>query len=114
MADSDRYRASSCGRYVMLPGGLALPIQPILLALELEERGFQITRDGSDLVVQPRRLLTLDDCCCIRRWKSHLLALVTHRNALGALEGWPPIRMSPSFERVGQPSWKSQPRSTHA
>jgi hypothetical protein len=32
VAASD-YRQSCCGRYVMLSGGLALPIEPILLAV---------------------------------------------------------------------------------
>jgi len=79
MAGSDR---ASCphDRYVILTGGLAMPLEPILLALKLEERGFVLTRDGPDtLIVEPHQLLSIDDCSGIRRWKWHLLALVDYR-----------------------------------
>ena len=71
--------ACSEGRYVVLKGGLALPIEPILLALELEERGFMLARHGEDILsVQPHEKLTPDDCARIRRWKRHLLAVVSY------------------------------------
>jgi hypothetical protein len=70
--------ASNRTRYVVLRGGLALPLEPILLALELEERGFGLTRDGDVLSVQPYERLTRDDCQRIRRWKLHLLALIDY------------------------------------
>ena len=67
-------------RFVLLKGGLALPIEPILLALELEERGFTMTKEEPDtLSVQPCQRLTRDDCRRIRRWKPHLLAIVSYQ-----------------------------------
>jgi hypothetical protein len=70
-ADSDRY--------VLLRGGLAIPVDPMLLALELEERGFRLHREDDVLVVQPHERLTRDDCARIRRWKLHLLALLDYQ-----------------------------------
>jgi hypothetical protein len=71
--------ASNSDRYVLLPGGLALPVEPILLAMELEDRGFSLTKEEPDtLSVQPYQRLTREDCTRIRRWKAHLLALVSY------------------------------------
>jgi hypothetical protein len=62
---------------VVLRSGLALPVEPIKLALELEERGFRLAREGEDtLVVRPNRGLTDEDHRRVRRWKPHLLALL--------------------------------------
>jgi hypothetical protein len=69
--------SESC-RYVVLRGGLALPVEPVVLLLGLEARGFSVRRDGDALVVQPYHQLTRDDCAAIRRWKAHLLALVDY------------------------------------
>ena len=44
---------SDARRYVVLRGGLSLPADPLLLALELEERGLVLSRDGEDLLVGP-------------------------------------------------------------
>jgi len=66
-------------RYVMLAGGLAVPIEPYLLLLDLEGRGFQVTQDGDVLVVCPGTQLTDADCAAVRRWKLHLLALVNYQ-----------------------------------
>jgi hypothetical protein len=63
--------------FVILRGGLSVPITPLLLLLDLEARGFRATRDGDDLV-QPGRDLTADDRTAIRRWKLHLLALLDY------------------------------------
>jgi hypothetical protein len=79
MACSDEYRESPDGRYVLLPSGFALPIAPILLTLELQERGFVVRREGDDtLSVQPHQQLTEADRVRIRQWKFHILALLSH------------------------------------
>ncbi len=76
-SDSDRNRTQRGEDYVVLRGGLALPLEPIKLALDLEERGFHLARDGEDtLVVWPSRGLTEEDHRRVRTWKRHLLALV--------------------------------------
>jgi hypothetical protein len=47
--------------------------------LDLEDRGLTLTIDDGDvLVVGPRNRLTDDDRALIRRWKRHLLAIVTY------------------------------------
>lgn len=75
MASSDRR-----DRYVLLQNGLALPLEPLLLALELEERGLHLSREGVDtLVVQPHQQLTAEDRERVRRWKYHLLSIVDYR-----------------------------------
>lgn len=79
MAGSE-YHESRDGKYVLLPGGLALPIAPLLLALDLERRGFTVMREGADVLsVQPFQRLTPEDCSLIRRWKQHLLALCDYK-----------------------------------
>lgn len=72
--------AGSSADYVLLKGGLSLPLEPLLLGLDLERRGFQLRREGSDtLVVTPPEQLTADDCTRIRRWKAHLLAILDYQ-----------------------------------
>src|SRR5688500_297863 len=76
---SESANSSEGNQYVTLKGGLALPLESIRLALELEERGFHLSREGIDtLVVRPHEQLTAHDCTRIRRWKWHLLALVDY------------------------------------
>jgi hypothetical protein len=75
---ASNYCESSGGRYVMLPGGLALPIEPILLALGLEARGFRLVRDGEDIVIEPYFRLTTDDIGQLKLWKRHVLALLAY------------------------------------
>ena len=69
----------SASDFVTLRGGLTLPVAAIRLALDLENRGLTMTIDAGDvLVVGPRERLTDDDRALIRRWKRHLLAIVTY------------------------------------
>lgn len=65
--------------FVSLLGGLTLPLAPVLLALDLEQRGLSLTFEDNDvLIVGPRERLTNDDRTLIRRWKLHLLALLAY------------------------------------
>ncbi len=64
-------------RFVCLPG-LTLPIEPVLLALDLENRGLRLELDGDALVVGPRDRITLEDRVQIQRWREHLKAIVAH------------------------------------
>jgi len=64
--------------FVVLRGGLTLPLPVIQLALELEAKGVRLAADGDELLAGPRRLLTADDHRAIRRWKLHLLALLAY------------------------------------
>jgi hypothetical protein len=69
-------------RFVQLGSGLVLPIEPVLIAHDLEARGFRMAAYGEGgLLVSPLSKLTIADCAQIRRWKWHLLAIVTHEAA---------------------------------
>jgi hypothetical protein len=65
-------------QYVLLKGGLAVPAEPLRLLFDLEGRGFTLRREGDELVVVPGRTLTDADRVAIRRWKSHMLALLAY------------------------------------
>lgn len=67
---------SEADRYVVLRSGLAVPMVPVLLLLDLEARGFRIRADGDELVIRPAARLTDEDRSALRRWKAHLLELV--------------------------------------
>lgn len=64
--------------YVVLKGGMAVPVAPVLLLLDLERRGFLVERDGGDLVVGPDSQLTDADRAALRCWKAHALALLDY------------------------------------
>lgn len=70
--------ASEADRYVLLRGGLAVPLGPVLLLLDLEGRGLTVRRDGDNLIVRPAARLTDEDRGALKRWKPHLLALITN------------------------------------
>lgn len=65
-------------RYVSLDGGLVIPVEPLLLTLDLQARGFTLTPDGSDILISPFSQLTSEDCRQIRRWKSHVIAILKY------------------------------------
>ena len=70
--------SADCERYVLLRGGLALPVEPVFLLLELEARDFQLSRDGDDILVRPFSKLTDDDKRYLKLWKRHILALLDY------------------------------------
>lgn len=69
-------QAREQGRYVVLRGGLIVPIEPLLLLLDLERRGCRVFRDRTDVFVLPAELLRDDDKRAFRAWKPELLALL--------------------------------------
>jgi hypothetical protein len=77
-AESNGYRESLCGRYVMLPGGLSLPVEPILFLHDLQNRGFRLWRDGDDILVAPFSKLTVDDTRQLKLWKRFVLAILDY------------------------------------
>lgn len=64
--------------FVLLRGGLTLPIAVLRLAWALEARGLHLGVEGDMLTVGPRALLTDEDRASLRRWKPHLLALLDY------------------------------------
>lgn len=66
--------------YVHLRGapGVVVPLAALRLLWSLEERGFALSPQGDRLLVVPGAELTEVDREQIRRWKSHLLALMTY------------------------------------
>lgn len=68
----------SSSNFVMLRGGLTVPVVALQLALDLEAHGLHMDVDGDVLTIGPRELLTDADRALIRRWKPHLLAIVAY------------------------------------
>lgn len=70
---------TSSDRFVVLRGGLALPLEPVTLVLDLEARGFHLGRGDDDrIVVRPFSRLTDSDRAALRRWRHHVLALIAY------------------------------------
>jgi hypothetical protein len=65
-------------RYVMLRGGLTVPVAPVLLLLDLESRGFTLSHDGEDILVSPFSKLSEDDKRHLTLWKRHVIALLSY------------------------------------
>ena len=65
--------------FVVLKGGLTVPLEALRLAWALEDRGATLAVEGEDLVIEcPRGLLTEEDCAAIRRWRLHLKTIATY------------------------------------
>jgi hypothetical protein len=66
--------------YVMLKGGLAVPVSPLQLAWSLENRGFRMSVDAChQFVIEPVAELTDADRAGIHRWRLHLSAIVEYQ-----------------------------------
>jgi len=64
---------------VVLRGGVSVLLPVLKLALDLEERGFNLrARDDGKLEVQPCRQLTPEDCRLIRAHRDELLRIVRY------------------------------------
>ena len=74
-----RVASDTSARYVTLAGGLSVPVEPLLLLLDLEARGLLVSQEGDWLVVCPGNRLSQDDCVAIKRWKADLLALAGYQ-----------------------------------
>jgi hypothetical protein len=66
--------------FVTLKGGLVVPLEALELAWSLEGRGAVFAVEGDQLVVDaPSTTLTPTDRAGLRRWKHHLIAIVSYR-----------------------------------
>lgn len=68
----------SASDFITLAGGLTVPLEPLMLALDLEARGFHMFAEGEDLLVQPAARLTPEDIASLKRWKRHVLAILAY------------------------------------
>lgn len=68
--------------YVELRGGLTVPEASLALLLDLERRDLRCRQDGDNLRIATaeggRPNLSEDDTAAIRKWKTHLLALMAY------------------------------------
>jgi hypothetical protein len=66
--------------FVVLKGGVTVPLDALRFAWALENRGARLAVDGEDLIVEgPRGLLTDEDRAAIRRWRRDLKAIASYR-----------------------------------
>ncbi len=69
--------------YVELLGGLTVPADAYRLLFALEDRGFTLKPEGDRLRVtptgDPKPTLTEAETQAIRKWKPHLIALLTYQ-----------------------------------
>jgi hypothetical protein len=68
-------QAASDHRYVTLTGGITVPLTPLRLLLDLESRGFKVSRDGDDIFIAPFSKLSDDDRKQLKAWKPDVLTL---------------------------------------
>ena len=72
--------------FVTLKGGLVLPLPAVLLALDLERRGFRLSLDAEDhIVIDPQAAFTEIDVIAIDHWRLHLAALLSYECPRGEL-----------------------------
>jgi hypothetical protein len=70
--------SESSDRFVLLRGGVVVPVEPFLLLLDLEARGISVSKDSDSISIAPRALLADADRTALRRWKWHLLLLIDY------------------------------------
>ena len=68
----------AASEYVTLRDGPCVPLAPMLLVLQLEERGVHMQRDGEDVYVKPWSRVTEQERAELKRWKAHILALLDY------------------------------------
>jgi len=72
--------ASASNPAVALRGGFVVPVDALLLAWSLENRGAVFAVEGGDLVIDgPTGFLTEADRAAIARWRAHLKAIVAYQ-----------------------------------
>jgi len=65
---------------ITLKGGLTVPVEALHLALDLEQRGFEMHVDGDRLrIALGRDTLNDLDREAIKKWKNHLLVVASYR-----------------------------------
>ena len=67
----------SNGTEYVTVGGLAVPRAAVNAMLDVEARGCRLATDGDDILVRPAGVLTDTEKNNLRRWRSHVLAILT-------------------------------------
>jgi hypothetical protein len=65
-------------RFVYLQRGLVVPLPAVEALLNLERAGHRLRVDGSDIVIELRGNLDAHDAEQLRRWKPHVLLLLSY------------------------------------
>ena len=65
--------------YVDLKNGPTVPLAVVVLAVDLEARGFRFILKAGSVTVTPAAKLTDDDKAQITRWRQHLAGVVAYR-----------------------------------
>lgn len=68
----------SASSFVQLRSGYLVPLDALRLALDLESRGCELLVDGDTILVGPRDRVTDEDRDAIRRWRSHVRAILSY------------------------------------
>lgn len=68
--------------FVVLKGGLTVPLDAVRFALDLESRGGQLVAEGDDILIGPSSLITDEDRQAVRRWRRHLHAILAYDEAI--------------------------------
>ncbi len=69
---------SETSAFVLLSGGLAVPVEALKVCWTLEAKGVRLLRDGGDLIVRPKGSITDAERAELLRWKRHVLALLDY------------------------------------
>ena len=64
--------------FVTLKGGLTMPLAPVLLLTDLASREITVWAEGDDILVRPWPRVTDEERRALRRWKSHIMALLAY------------------------------------
>jgi hypothetical protein len=65
-------------RYVVLRNGSSVPAEPVILLIDLEARGFKVTRAEDDICVVPFSKLGDEDRQALKVWKPTILNLLDY------------------------------------
>lgn len=69
----------SASDFVFLTGGLTVPLPALQVLWRLENRGVSFALDGDGIIARPRATLTEDDRAVIRRYRQHIIAILTYQ-----------------------------------
>jgi hypothetical protein len=69
---------SSASDFVCLVDGPIIPRLVLELLMDLELRGVKVSLDGDGLAVEPGSCLTAEDRALIRRYRLHVLAVLSY------------------------------------